>query len=75
MTAGDESNAEAEACGTPVIAYEAGGSPETLHDPRSKVVSPGDVETVSETLSRYFTSGLLPSEAPSYRTCPCQNGR
>ena len=39
-------NLEAEACGTPVITYNAGGSPETLHDERSVIVPCGDVEAV-----------------------------
>ena len=43
-------NLEAEACGTPVITYDAGGSPETLHDPRSLVVPCGDIEAVKEAL-------------------------
>ena len=42
---------EAEACGTPVVAYNAGGTPETLHDPRSKLVEPGDLETVRKILT------------------------
>ena len=41
---------EAEACGTPVIAYDAGGSPETLHDERSHVVKCGDIEAVKKIL-------------------------
>ena len=43
-------NLEAEACGTPVITYDAGGSPETLHDERSVVVRCGDVEAVKRIL-------------------------
>ena len=35
---------EAQACGTPVIAYDSGGSPETLTDSRSKLIKPGDIE-------------------------------
>ena len=41
---------EAQACGTPVIAYDAGGSPETLSDPRSKLVKTGDIEAVKNIL-------------------------
>ena len=43
-------NLEAEACGTPVITYNAGGSPETLHDERSVIVPCGDVEAVKRIL-------------------------
>ena len=39
-------NLEAEACGTPVITYDTGGCPETIHDERSRVVPCGDLEAV-----------------------------
>ena len=39
-------NLEAEACGTPVITYDAGGCPETIHDERSHIVRCGDIESV-----------------------------
>ena len=39
-------NLEAEACGTPVITYDAGGCPETVKDARSHVVKCGDIERV-----------------------------
>lgn len=42
---------EAEACGTPVIAYNVDGTPETLHDPRSCLVEAGDLETVRKILT------------------------
>ena len=42
---------EAEACGTPVIAYNVDGTPETIHDPRSRLVEPGDLESVREILT------------------------
>lgn len=35
-------NLEAEACGTRVITYDTGGSPETIQDPRSRVIAVGD---------------------------------
>ena len=37
-------NLEAQACGTPVITYRTGGTPETITDPRSVVVDQGDLE-------------------------------
>ncbi len=39
-------NLEAEACGTPVITYDAGGCPETIHNDSSRVVPCGDIESV-----------------------------
>ena len=42
---------EAEACGTPVLAYDACGTPETLHDPRSRLVKCGDVESAVKMLA------------------------
>ena len=47
-------NLEAEACGTPVLTYQTGGSPETLHDPRSKVVPAGDLEAVKSFIHKLF---------------------
>ncbi len=44
-------NLEAEACGTPVITYDTGGSSETLHDPRSVVVPQGDLDAVIQRLN------------------------
>lgn len=41
---------EAQACGTPIIAYDSGGNSETLTDSRSKLVKPGDIETVKKIL-------------------------
>ncbi|MBQ3346284.1 MAG: glycosyltransferase [Synergistaceae bacterium] len=45
---------EAEACGTPVIAYDAGGNSETLHDGRSCVVKCGDIEAVKNILAEKY---------------------
>ncbi len=45
-------NLEAEACGTPVVAYDSGGSAETLKMPLSKTVTPGDVEELKRTIMR-----------------------
>ena len=43
-------NLEAEACGTPVIAYDTGGCAETLHRPDSCVI-PQDVSVLAQTIS------------------------
>ena len=47
-------NLEAEACGTPVITYDTGGSSETIRKPESIVVKPGDLESVKIFLATYF---------------------
>lgn len=39
-------NLEAEACGTKVVTYDAGGSRETLHDSRSVAIPVGDFKKV-----------------------------
>ena len=44
---------EAQACGTPVIAYDSGGNSETLSDSRSRLVKAGDVEAVKEIVERW----------------------
>ncbi|MBQ9433941.1 MAG: glycosyltransferase [Synergistaceae bacterium] len=41
-------NLEAEACGTPVVTYDAGGSPETVRREDSRVVKCGDVEAAKK---------------------------
>ncbi len=41
-------NIEALACGTPVVTYETGGSPEAVLHPQSKVVKPGDISALAE---------------------------
>jgi len=43
-------NIEALACGTPVVTYETGGSPEAVLHPRSKVVKPGDYRALAEAI-------------------------
>lgn len=50
-------NLEAEACGTPVLSYDTGGSSETLHDVNSRVIECGDIESakniiIASSLSR-----------------------
>ncbi len=44
-------NLEAQACGTPVITYRTGGSPETLYIDNCAVVAVGDLQGVLEKLS------------------------
>ncbi|MBR1657547.1 MAG: glycosyltransferase [Synergistaceae bacterium] len=44
---------EAEACGTPVIAYDAGGNSETLNDSRSRLVKCGDIKAVKKLIENF----------------------
>lgn len=41
---------EAQACGTPVIAYDSGGNSETMSNPHSRLVKAGDLDAVKEIL-------------------------
>lgn len=43
-------NLEAMACGTPVVTYETGGSPESLTDKTGIVVKQGDVNAMAEAI-------------------------
>ena len=43
-------NIEALACGTPVVTYQTGGSPEAITDVTGKVVERGDVEALREAI-------------------------
>ncbi len=43
-------NIEALACGTPVVTYQTGGSPEAVTDVTGKVVERGDVEALREAI-------------------------
>ena len=43
-------NLEALACGTPVITYRTGGSPESIDEKTGIVVEPGDVESLAQAI-------------------------
>lgn len=47
-------NLEAEACGTPVLTYDAGGSAETIHEACSKAISCGDLEAAKAFIVEEF---------------------
>ncbi|MCR5816084.1 MAG: glycosyltransferase [Ruminococcus sp.] len=49
-------NLESLSCGTPVITYDAGGSPETLSDQNSIVVKRGDLREISDSIKKYHCS-------------------
>ena len=45
-------NLEALACGTPVVTYRTGGSPEAVDEKTGVVVYPGDVNGLAEAIRR-----------------------
>ena len=45
-------NLEAEACGTPVVTYDAGGAPETIHREDSRVIKCGDVYAAKSAIEK-----------------------
>ncbi len=45
-------NLEAEACGTRVVCYDAGGAPETIRRPDSAVIRPGDIAAAWQAIRR-----------------------
>lgn len=45
-------NLEALACGTPVITYRTGGSPETVDEKTGIVVNQGDVDGMAEAIKK-----------------------
>ena len=49
-------NLESLSCGTPVITYDAGGSPETLSGQNSIVVKRGDLREISDSIKKYHCS-------------------
>lgn len=50
-------NLEALACGTPVITYRTGGSPEAVSHRTGMVVNQGDVEAITEAIKVVFANG------------------
>lgn len=50
-------NLEAMACGTPVITYRTGGSPEALTPDTGVVVEQGDIEALSEAITMVCNKG------------------
>ena len=51
-------NIEALACGTPVVTYKTGGSPEAIDDKTGVVVEKGDVSGIKQAIDRIMNSGL-----------------
>lgn len=52
-------NLEALACGTPVITYRTGGSPEAIDDKTGVIVEPGDVNGLVEAIHKIKDQPLL----------------
>jgi len=53
-------NLEALACGTPVITYNTGGSPEALDENTGIVVEQGDIKSLTEAIIRMKSKPLSP---------------
>lgn len=58
-------NLEAQACGTPVITYRAGGSPETISQQTGIVVERGDIGALSEAVEHIRLMSVSEREALS----------
>ena len=51
-------NLEALACGTPVITYQTGGSPEAIDEKTGFVVSKGDVDSLYEAIGKVYEGSI-----------------
>jgi len=52
-------NIEALACGTPVITYDTGGSPEAIDDTTGFIVKKGDIEGLANAIYKVFEGGSI----------------
>ena len=52
-------NVEALACGTPVITYDTGGSPESIDPHSGIVVEKGNIKEIKNAIMTIFTNGDL----------------
>lgn len=50
-------NLEALACGTPVITYRTGGSPEAVTPETGRVIDPGNLQALAETIVEITSQG------------------
>lgn len=55
-------NLEALACGTPVITYKTGGSPEAVDDKTGIVVEQGDVDALADAIRKMKAHPLYPAD-------------
>ena len=53
-------NLEALACGTPIITYRTGGSPEAVDDKTGIVVEQGDVDALADAICKMMAHPLSP---------------
>ena len=53
-------NLEALACGTPIITYRTGGSPEAVDDKTGIVVEQGDVDALADAIRKMMAHPLSP---------------
>lgn len=60
-------NIEAIACGTPVITYNVGGSPEVIDDTTGKVVEKGDIKAIAQAIIDFSHERLENNEARRIR--------
>lgn len=58
-------NLEAIACGTPVITYKTGGSPESLKFGEGMSILQGDIESVYKCVKRYIEAGVANVTMPT----------
>ena len=54
-------NIEALACGTPVITYKTGGSPEAIDDKTGVVIEVGDVKGIANAIMNMHSKPLSPT--------------
>ena len=55
-------NLEALACGTPVITYRTGGSPEAVDEKTGIVVEQGDVDALADAIRKMKAHPLYPAD-------------
>lgn len=56
-------NIESLACGTPVVTFATGGSPEIIDDSCGMVVSVDDYDSLKDAIEKICTGGLFSSES------------
>lgn len=60
-------NLEALACGTPVITYRTGGSPEAVDENTGSVIEQGDIEGLCAKIKEFNASGFKQLHSSAYR--------
>lgn len=62
-------NLEAIACGTPVITYRTGGSPESITNDTGIVLKPGDISGINEAIIKIVDGDNLSEACRQYAEC------